>query len=255
MRGPPAQPRRERAERAPIEGRAPSAQEVTRPHIDLPSRNGSSLTCAATTTHSSRTGATSCLGVAVGRVHRALSGISPQTEWQAQDTKSLWHTVMHFRPSGIRAKRPTYLPALVAITQTSIVGPRERRLSPRETARLQGLPDTFVFPDQPASATYKQMGNGVAIGAVQHVFREHVLRDAAAEILDGYAADGVTAAEAPYDPGRHREAHCGGGRRSTTPGAKVKGSWTPTCPRASRGPSLPSPGILHAVGSIRRILI
>ena len=69
---------------------------------------------------------------------------------------------MHFRPSGIRAKRPTYLPALVAITQTSIVGPRERRLSPRETARLQGLPDTFVFPDQPAAATYKQMGNGVA---------------------------------------------------------------------------------------------
>lgn len=98
-------------------------------------------------------------------------------EWQAQDAKGLWDTVMHFRPSGIRAKRPTYLPALVAITQTSIVGPLERRLSPRETARLQGLPDTFVFPNQPAAAIYKQMGNGVAVGAVQHVFREHVLRD------------------------------------------------------------------------------
>lgn len=84
---------------------------------------------------------------------------------------------MHFRPSGIRAKRPTYLPALVAITQTSIVGPRERRLSPRETARLQGLPDSFVFPNQPNSATYKQMGNGVNVGAVWHVFREHVKRD------------------------------------------------------------------------------
>jgi len=103
-------------------------------------------------------------------------------EWQAQDAKGLWDTVMHFRPSGIRAKRPTYLPALVAITQTSIVGPRERRLSPRETARLQGLPDTFVFPGQPHAATYKQMGNGVAVGAVQHVFREHVLRDA--DLLD-----------------------------------------------------------------------
>ena len=109
-------------------------------------------------------------------------------EWQAQDAKGLWDTVMHFRPSGIRAKRPTYLPALVAITQTSIIGPRERRVSPRETARLQGLPDSFVFPEQPASATYKQMGNGVAVGAVQHVFREHVLRDQA---LLGADEDGV----------------------------------------------------------------
>lgn len=100
-------------------------------------------------------------------------------EWQAQDAKSLWECVMHLRPSGIRAKRATYLPALVAITQTSIVGPRKRRLSPRETARLQGLPDTFVFPDQPAAATYKQMGNGVSVGAVWHVFREHVKRDEA----------------------------------------------------------------------------
>ncbi|MFK5583873.1 DNA cytosine methyltransferase [Serinicoccus sp. LYQ131] len=98
-------------------------------------------------------------------------------EWQAQDTPTLWDTVMHLRPSGIRAKKPTYLPALVAITQTSIVGPRKRRLTPRETARLQGLPDTFIFPEQPASATYRQMGNGVNVGAVWHVLRQHVVRD------------------------------------------------------------------------------
>lgn len=98
-------------------------------------------------------------------------------EWQAQETGSLWETVMHLRPSGIRAKKPTYLPALVAITQTSIVGPRKRRLSPRETARLQGLPDSYVFGAQPAAATYKQMGNGVNVGAVWHVMREHVKRD------------------------------------------------------------------------------
>lgn len=98
-------------------------------------------------------------------------------EWQAQDTPTLWETVMHFRPSGIRAKQATYLPALVAITQTSVIGPRRRRLSPRETARMQGLPDTFIFPDQPAAATYRQMGNGVNVGAVWHVFRQHVIRD------------------------------------------------------------------------------
>lgn len=99
-------------------------------------------------------------------------------EWQAQDTPRLWDAVMHFRPSGIRAKAPSYLPALVAITQTSIIGSRERRLSTREAARLQGLPEWFDFGDQPASATYKQLGNGVSVGAVWHVLKSHAERDA-----------------------------------------------------------------------------
>ena len=98
-------------------------------------------------------------------------------EWQAQDTPRLWDTVMHLRPSGIRAKAPTYLPALVAITQTSIVGPRERRLSTREAARLQSLPEWFRFDGQPDSATYRQLGNGVSAGAVWYVLRAHVARD------------------------------------------------------------------------------
>jgi DNA (cytosine-5)-methyltransferase 1 len=98
-------------------------------------------------------------------------------EWQAQDTPRLWDAVMHLRPSGIRAKAPTYLPALVAITQTSIIGPRERRLSPREAARLQGLPEWFDFGQQGAAATYRQLGNGVSVGAVWHVLREHARRD------------------------------------------------------------------------------
>lgn len=99
-------------------------------------------------------------------------------EWQAQDTPRLWDTVMHLRPSGIRAKAPTYVPALVAITQTSIVGPRERRLSTREAARLQGLPEWFDFGDQKPSATYRQLGNGVSVGAVWHVLKSHAARDA-----------------------------------------------------------------------------
>ena len=97
-------------------------------------------------------------------------------EWQAQDTPSLWETVMHFRPSGIRAKRSTYLPALVAITQTSIIGSRERRLSVREAARLQGLPEWFSFDEQSDKASYKQLGNGVSVGAVWHVIRTTVER-------------------------------------------------------------------------------
>ena len=98
-------------------------------------------------------------------------------EWQAQDTKSLWETIMHFRPSGIRAKKATYVPAMVAITQTSIIGKQKRRITTREGARLQGLPDWFDFVDQTDSLTYKQLGNGVNVGAVFNVIKAQVIRD------------------------------------------------------------------------------
>jgi DNA (cytosine-5)-methyltransferase 1 len=120
-------------------------------------------------------------------------------EWQAQDTSTLWETVMHFRPSGIRAKAPTYVPALVAITQTSIVGPKRRRLSPREAARLQGLPEWFDFGTQSSSLTYRQLGNGVSVGAVWHVMKAHVARDE--EILKKISPELVRCVlEAPPSP-------------------------------------------------------
>jgi DNA (cytosine-5)-methyltransferase 1 len=98
-------------------------------------------------------------------------------EWQAQGATSLWDCLMHFRPSGIRAKQPTHVPALVAITQTSIYGPGRRRLSTKEVARLQGLPSWFDFGEQSDAATYKQLGNGVNVGAVWYAIKKHVDRD------------------------------------------------------------------------------
>lgn len=92
-------------------------------------------------------------------------------EWQAQDSgRDVWNLVIHLRPSGIRVKRGTYLPALVAITQTSIIGARRRRITPREAARLQGFPDEFVLHPDDAVA-YRQLGNAVNVGAVKHVVR------------------------------------------------------------------------------------
>ena len=84
---------------------------------------------------------------------------------------------MHFRPSGIRAKKATYVPALVAITQTTILGPQRRRISVREGARLQALPESFDFADQPDAASYKQLGNGVNLSAVYQVMKALVVRD------------------------------------------------------------------------------
>lgn len=95
-------------------------------------------------------------------------------EWQARSaqpsraTRDLWALTAHFRPSGIRVKPATYLPALVAITQTSIVASRRRRITPKEAGRLQGLPDGH-FAGVEDKVAYRQAGNGVNAGVVRIV--------------------------------------------------------------------------------------
>ena len=95
-------------------------------------------------------------------------GSKAKLEWQAGETKSpnLWDHIMQVRPSGLRVKPGTYFPALVAITQTSIVGKRKRFLTPRECARLQSFPDTFKYDEKNAQA-YKQFGNSINVGLVK----------------------------------------------------------------------------------------
>lgn len=102
-------------------------------------------------------------------------------EWQAgSGERDLWQHLMQLRPSGIRVKQATYTPALVAMgQQTPVFGPRRRRLTPLETARLQGFDAaTFSFADQSDSASYKQMGNAVNVGVVRFVFKAFVEQNA-----------------------------------------------------------------------------
>ena len=66
---------------------------------------------------------------------------------------------------------------MVAITQTSVIGAQKRKLSVREGARLQGLPEWFDFLTQPPALSYKQLGNGVNVGVVYNVLKAQVLRD------------------------------------------------------------------------------
>lgn len=100
--------------------------------------------------------------------HPLFFGAKAKLEWQAGqcENPSLWDNILQFRPSGIRVKTGTYFPALVAITQTSIVGPRKRFLTLRECARLQSFPDNFQ-PDVIEAQAYKQFGNAVNVETIK----------------------------------------------------------------------------------------
>jgi len=102
-------------------------------------------------------------------------------EWQAQDLKSIWDGVIQFRPSGVRVKKADYLPALVAMNQTSIIGNKKRTISVREAARLQAFPETFTFGDQNPAKSFKQLGNAVSVGTVKFVISS-ILDDLGVEL-------------------------------------------------------------------------
>lgn len=112
----------------------------------------------------------------LGKV-RQFPGSRQKFEWQAQTATSVRECVISFRPSGLRVKRMTHLPALVAISQTPVIGPLGRRLSLVEGARLQGLPDRFSWAGQKDAATWKQLGNGVNTGVVAQALAKQVERD------------------------------------------------------------------------------
>lgn len=102
-------------------------------------------------------------------------------EWQAQDLKSIWDGVVQFRPSGVRVKKADYLPALVAMNQTSIVGSKKRTITVREAARLQAFPEDFTFGDQIPAKSFKQLGNAVSVGTVKFVVTS-ILEDLGVEL-------------------------------------------------------------------------
>ena len=93
-------------------------------------------------------------------------------EWQAgKSIDTIWDGIIQFRPSGIRVKRPDTFQALVAMVQIPIIGRLKRRLTPREAARLQSFPDSFI-PNSNDHQAYKQFGNAVNVNVVEHLAKQ-----------------------------------------------------------------------------------
>jgi DNA (cytosine-5)-methyltransferase 1 len=98
-------------------------------------------------------------------------------EWNCKgEPRSIWKHVIQFRASGVRVKRATTAPSLVAMTTTQIpiIGWKKRYMTRQECARLQSLGDLNHLPESD-SQTFKALGNAV---------NATVVRCIAANLLD-----------------------------------------------------------------------
>jgi DNA (cytosine-5)-methyltransferase 1 len=92
-------------------------------------------------------------------------------EWNYKiGERDIWKYVLQFRPSGLRVKRITSSPSLVAMTSTQIpfLGPERRFLTRIEGLRLQGFPEAHKLPVSRDDA-FKALGNGVHVGVVEAI--------------------------------------------------------------------------------------
>ena len=115
--------------------------------------------------------------------------VNGKLEWQVGPIKpndSIFNYFIQIRQSGIRVKKAEYFPTLVAMTQTPIYGKEKRHITPRECARLQSFPNTFILPHEmlekiesedkhfrkpplPDQVAYKQLGNSVNVDNVHTI--------------------------------------------------------------------------------------
>ncbi|UQY88138.1 DNA cytosine methyltransferase [Stenotrophomonas rhizophila] len=94
-------------------------------------------------------------------------------EWNCQgEIRDLYQHILQFRASGIRVKRASMAPALVAMTtsQVPIVPWEHRYMTPRECARLQSMEELAFLPET-VNGAVKALGNAVNVEVVTHVLQ------------------------------------------------------------------------------------
>lgn len=93
-------------------------------------------------------------------------------EWNCKgEERDIWKYVIQFRASGVRVKRPTTSPSLVAMTavQVPIIGWERRYMTTRECVRLQSMDELQHLPE--GTAGMKALGNAVNVRVVYLILK------------------------------------------------------------------------------------
>ena len=92
-------------------------------------------------------------------------------EWNCKGgERDIWKYVLQFRASGVRVKKPTTAPSLIAmtVTQVPIIAWEKRYMTPRECAKLQSM-EALSFLPSASTAAYKALGNAINVRVMRSI--------------------------------------------------------------------------------------
>ncbi len=95
-------------------------------------------------------------------------------EWNCgSEPRNVYKSVIQFRASGVRIKRPSTSPSLIAMTTTQvpIIAWEKRYMTVRECARLQSMDRLKYLPSSETRA-YKALGNAVNVNIVMVIAKK-----------------------------------------------------------------------------------